>query len=133
MARPHFWHSALLYIYRPNLINRRYIGTQIIFSWFLEENVTLSCFESQSTWQDTSITDLQAHLKMLHKNGAIEVLDLIDGSRPILLLRKLFRKQSLKNLQKNATEPANQNDSEYDVIIIFPVHNLFALISIEFD
>lgn len=136
MALPHFWHSVLLYINRPNLINRRYIGMQVISSWIFEdEKYDISSLDDKSIWESTTLQELQTRLNLRKREGgSIEADDLTHLSHPILLVRKLFPKQSIKSLKKNATEsPSQSNVSEYDVVILFPVSNCFALISISFD
>lgn len=55
-------------------------------------------------------------------------------TRPILLLRKLFPKQSIKKLKQNAADsPSQSNTVEFEVVILIPQKNYFALIAVNFD
>ncbi|KAI2808383.1 tRNA methyltransferase 44 [Blomia tropicalis] len=95
-----FWQTSFLYFNRPNLINRRYVGSKIEFAWI--------------TTQELSLSLISNHI--------------ISSKQQFVLFRKLFRKQSLKSLQNNS-----ENVDDYDIIILFPHKNLFALITIDYN
>lgn len=135
MANPNFWRTSLLYLYRPNLINRQVIGGRIVKFWFLnidqiDEIITI--LNNKISIQElNSISIVSEHLE---SNEFIDKM-LNQPTMPILVLRKLFRKQTLKTLlamddSKNNCIP-NSNNVKYDWAILWPNANRWAILPLD--
>ena len=123
----HYWQTVLLYLNRPNLINRRYIGSQCMKCWKTPvENVNYEDIEKLDHWSSFDHNKLEnvLHLSTIQSPPTVE--ELCSNKNVYIVLRKLFRKQSLKSLQKskNDTEP----DIEFDAFVLYPAQARFSII-----
>lgn len=135
-----FWHAALLYIHRPNLLNKRLLGAKLERFWqFPSEHYEIEQFFLASNYK-TCIKHLNSIFKICDENS--NLLNFCDQSnelqqqRPILILRKLFRKQSLKSLLKNSAssdQSINNNNIEYDFVCLYPLLNEFIIVPVNVD
>lgn len=133
-----FWHAALLYINRPNLLNKRLIGAKLERFWqFPNENYDIEQFLSTPNFK-TSIKHLDSIFIICDKNNK-NLLNFCDPTnelqhqRPILILRKLFRKQSLKSLLKCSTSSDQSNNIEYDFVCLWPLLNKFIIVPLDVE
>lgn len=136
MAHSSFWNAILLYVKRPNLINRRLIGSQVLYGWTSEDDFSCEHIIKMCTWSETSISQLKLKLNLIEQSSCtvVDHQHVVNCTKFILILRKLFRKQSLKTLQMQSTNPTiAPNDVEYDILLLFPGGNSFTSIPINFD
>ncbi|KAF7493172.1 putative tRNA (uracil-O(2)-)-methyltransferase [Sarcoptes scabiei] len=129
MANLAFWHCSLLHFSRPNLINNRLIGAEFLRLWRfgsdLEFDKLLEHLSSSSPpppsspstintniLNDLIIIDDGIDVKNFHFDKFLQYLLTQPKNSILLLLRKLFRKQSLKYLStKSDRNDNNSNDN----------------------
>lgn len=146
MAQLPFWNAILLYVKRPNLINRRVIGGQVLAIWTATGTVPMFDCLASLTWPVTSISELCKQLNLCEVHSSeITTEDLHCCSTFIVIHRKLFRKQSLKALQKQQQEKQmidsgpklmmmeSGENIEHDILMLCPKDNLFASIAIKLE
>lgn len=133
MADSQFWYSVLLYTNRPNLINRRVIGTQFVHVWTVDgvehTDAILEVIVPTHSSRTIDVLQKDLHLKELVDLQSIDLNYVLNSSSQFLvILRKLFLKLSLKKLQ-DASSPSE----EFEFLVLNRNRNVISFIPIKFN
>lgn len=137
MASPKFWQSVLLYLTRPNLIDRRFIGAELVNIWTFAE--LSPSIDEASWWENQTIDKIveQFHMepfKLIDDFAKkLDLNSLLHGDTTnFFIVRKYFPKKTLKTLQREAESSSEQSaiDSDFDIAILSPSLNSFTIVPI---
>ncbi|XP_054164197.1 probable tRNA (uracil-O(2)-)-methyltransferase [Oppia nitens] len=118
-----YWTSLFVYIERPNLINKRLMGSHVLNCWHINDNHNNN--NIIELMRISSLSDIKQRLEDCVQISDIQLSHLLSIGGRFLIVRQLLLKQSLKHLSQDSHNDSNKDVIDYVLVDISNTETVF--------